>query len=444
MTWPIVTVNQVNQLLGETTEVERTLLFIGTGTKNVGKTLAVNAQSDFDALLGEGDSPLKSDVLAALANAGQNWWGFVHVLAADSEPGAWVDAVKAAQVSCSVEGVVLSDDVAAKAQINQAATLRSELIAKYGRWVWFILAVQGMQQDEAQADYLVRLSTLQEGIAEKAVQLVPRLWGNEPGVLAGRLCNRAVTIADSPARVKTGALLSTGSDELPKDGAGETLELATLQALEAQRYSVPMWYPDYDGFYWADGRTLDVEGGDYQSIETLRIVDKAAEMGTIKDLMEGARGVGTNYGVGLDEQLAVLGQLNRTLGTEASSAYEGFMTGAMEGAKKLGLSFTDSTGKMLSMPEMLIKLQGKYGKSLEGNLKAQAELDAAFGDSSAVIKHLYGNVALPEHYRLISQPARVMRALSHPPDLTRRILSADSIYTRSNPNLISFKSTARR
>ncbi|MBS2445986.1 phage tail tape measure protein [Salmonella enterica subsp. enterica serovar 1,4,[5],12:i:-] len=118
------------------------------------------------------------------------------------------------------------------------------------------------------------------------------------------------------------------------------------------------------------------------------------EMGTIKDLMEGARGVGTNYGVGLDEQLAVLGQLNRTLGTEASSAYEGFMTGAVEGAKQLGLSFTDATGKMLSMPEMLIKLQGKYGKSLEGNLKAQAELDAAFGDSSAVVKHLYGNVAL--------------------------------------------------
>lgn len=119
-----------------------------------------------------------------------------------------------------------------------------------------------------------------------------------------------------------------------------------------------------------------------------------AEMSTIKDLMEGARGVGTNYGVGLDEQLAVLGQLNRTLGTEASSAYEGFMTGALDGAKKLGLSFTDSTGKMLSMPEMLIKLQGKYGKSLEGNLKAQAELDAAFGDSSAVVKHLYGNVAV--------------------------------------------------
>lgn len=276
MTWPNVTVNQVNQLLGETNEVERTVLFIGTGTKNAGKTLAINTQSDFDALLGEDASPLKDDVLAAMANAGQNWWGFVHVLASDAEPGAWVDAVKAAQVSCSVEGVVLSDDIASKAEVNQAATLRAELIAKYGRWVWFLLATQGMQDEESQADYLTRLSTLQEGIAEKAVQLVPRLFGHEPGVLAGRLCTRAVTIADSPARVKTGPLISLGSDELPLDGTGEVLQLATLQALEAQRFSVPMWYPDYDGFYWADGRTLDVEGGDYQSVETLRIADKAA------------------------------------------------------------------------------------------------------------------------------------------------------------------------
>lgn len=276
MTWPNVGVNQLNQLQGETSEVERCVLFVGKGAVNVGKTLAVNTQSDFDALLGEDDSPLKSDVKAAMRNAGQNWWGFVHVLPSDAEPDAWVKAVMAAQVSCSVEGVVLSDDVSTASVINQAITLRADLIAKYGRWVWFLLAVQGMQEKESQADYLVRAATLQDGIAEKAVQLVPRLFGHEPGVLAGRLCNRAVTIADSPARVQTGALLDLGSDDLPVDGTGEVLELATLQALEMQRYSVPMWYPDYDGFYWADGRTLDVEGGDYQSIETLRIADKAA------------------------------------------------------------------------------------------------------------------------------------------------------------------------
>ncbi|ELY3760630.1 DUF2586 family protein [Cronobacter universalis] len=276
MTWPSVDVNQVNQLQGETSEVERVVLFTGTAKTNTGKTLAVTAQTDFDALLGAADSPLKRDLKAAQANAGQNWWAFVHPLAEDGGADAWVNAVLAAQVSCSVEGVVLSDDVSDKAVINQAATLRATLIAKYGRWVWFVLAVQGMQDSEGQADYLKRLSELQAGIAEKAVQLVPRLWGNEPGVLAGRLCNRAVTVADSPARTKTGALLSLGSDEMPADGTGAALELATLRALEAQRYSVPMWYPDYDGIYWADGRTLDVEGGDYQSIETLRIADKAA------------------------------------------------------------------------------------------------------------------------------------------------------------------------
>ncbi|WP_413535879.1 phage tail tape measure protein [Rahnella inusitata] len=118
------------------------------------------------------------------------------------------------------------------------------------------------------------------------------------------------------------------------------------------------------------------------------------DMATIKDLMEGARGVGSNYGVGMDEQLAVLGELQRSLGTEASGSYEGFLSGAAAGAQKLGLSFQDAQGKMLSMPAMLEKLQGKYGKSIEGNLKAQAELDAAFGDSSAVIKQLYGNVDL--------------------------------------------------
>lgn len=116
------------------------------------------------------------------------------------------------------------------------------------------------------------------------------------------------------------------------------------------------------------------------------------DMATIKDLMEGARGVGSNYGVGIDEQLAVLGELQRSLGSEASGSYEGFMSGAEAGAQKLGLSFKDVQGHMLSLPAMLEKLQGKYGKSIEGNLKAQAELDDAFGDSSAVIKQLYGNV----------------------------------------------------
>jgi len=274
--WPNVTINQLNQLQGETADIERTVLFVGKGKKNTGKVLPVNTQTDFNVLLGADDSELKSQVIAAMNNGGQNWSAYVWLLSEDAEPLAWVEAVEKSQLAASVEGAVVCIDVADKAQINAAATLRNTLLAKYGRWVWFILAVAGPEGEETWADYVTRLAALQNGIAASAVQLVPRLWGNEPGVLAGRLCSRAVTIADSPARVKTGALLDMGSDDLPVDGAGEPLDLATLQALEKLRYSVPMWYPDYDGFYWADGRTLDVEGGDYQVIEYLRIADKVA------------------------------------------------------------------------------------------------------------------------------------------------------------------------
>ncbi|WP_139276984.1 DUF2586 family protein, partial [Serratia marcescens] len=106
MSWPEIQVNQVNRLQGETKDIERVLLFVGSGKTNVGKTLAVNTQSDLDALLGMGDSVLKSNVKAAMLNAGQNWFGYVHVLAEPDAPATWAAAVRSAQQVASVEGVV--------------------------------------------------------------------------------------------------------------------------------------------------------------------------------------------------------------------------------------------------------------------------------------------------------------------------------------------------
>ncbi|WFQ81496.1 DUF2586 domain-containing protein [Xenorhabdus sp. SF857] len=275
MMWPHVQVNQVNQLQGETREIERVLLFVGTGKTNTGKTIAVNTQTDFDSVLGTAQTALKRQVLAAMANAGQNWSGYVHILPEAADELAFIEAVTAAQTVASVEGYVLTVG-ANKAMIKAAQTLRANTIAKFGRWQWAILAVDSPQSKEPWADYVNRLAELQKGEAVASVQLVPCLWGHEAGVLAGRLCHRAVTVADSPARVQTGALMDLGSADFPLDGTGAPIDLATLQALEKLRFSVPMWYPDYDGMYWSDGRTLDVEGGDYQSIENLRVVDKVA------------------------------------------------------------------------------------------------------------------------------------------------------------------------
>lgn len=283
MTWPTVTVSQKNRYNGTTNDIERVVLFVGYGSTNANKTQAVNTGTDLDKALGDTDSLLKRIVAAAANNAGQNWFAYVHVMP-EPDPDdtdykvddAWMNAVTAAQTVASVEGVVLAFDVTEKATINRATEMRTTLQAKFGRFVWFALSVAGPVENESWADYLTRMAELENGIASPGVQLVPRLWGNEPGVLAGRLCNRAVTVADSPARVATGAVTALGSDDLPKDGTGAELDLAVLQSLQASRYSVPMWYHDYDGIYWSDGRTLDVEGGDYQVIENVRVVDKAS------------------------------------------------------------------------------------------------------------------------------------------------------------------------
>ena len=138
MTWPNVTINQLNQYQGTTNEVERVLLYIGIGAAT-GGLLSVNSQSDFDALLGAADSVLKSNVNAAMLNAGSNWSGFVHVLAADAAENAWVDAVLSAQSVGSFEGVVLLDDIATKTPINSAVELRAKLLATFSRWAWFIV-----------------------------------------------------------------------------------------------------------------------------------------------------------------------------------------------------------------------------------------------------------------------------------------------------------------
>lgn len=273
--WPNVQVNQVNQLQGETKEIERVLLFVGKGKSHIGETLPVNTQTDLDTLLGAEDSPLKSNIKAAAANAGQNWFGYVHILPESALDTDFVDAVLKAQSIASVEGYVYIGETT-KATIKAAQTLRANLLAKHSRWTWSILSVTGLQVGETWQDALTRLGELQKGEAAPSIQLVPSLWGNEAGVLAGRLCTRSVTIADSPARVQTGALIDLGSVDFPKDSDDVELDLATLQALEKLRFSVPMWYPDYDGLYWSDGRTLDVEGGDFQAIENLRIVDKVA------------------------------------------------------------------------------------------------------------------------------------------------------------------------
>lgn len=91
----------------------------------------------------------------------------------------------------------------------------------------------------------------------------------------------------------------------------------------------------------------------------------------------------TAAGVAAEEQLAILGTLQATMGgSEAGTKYKAFLAGVGNAQKELGLSFTDSQGNMLGMVDILGQIQGKFGDTL-----SVAESDAlkkAFGSDEAV------------------------------------------------------------
>ncbi|MDZ7322954.1 DUF2586 domain-containing protein [Kosakonia sacchari] len=300
MTWPSVDINQTNSHSGEVSGVEQIMLFVGLAGEPLGDShplLAVGAESDISDVLAKASPTLYEQVRAAQLNGGQNWGAYVLMAEEQVEEDPdnpeqqqitapdWLSNIELALGKVGVEGVMLCDDItdisAGRDRINALQALRASVISSLGRRVWFITTVASPLALETPSDwagYREFLSDLQDGIKADAVQLVPSLWGNEAGVLAGRLCNRSVTVADSPARVATGELLGLGigNSDLPVDKDGVAISLSWLKAFEAIRYSVPMWWADYEGMYWADGRTLEAKGGDYEAIEYLRVMDKVA------------------------------------------------------------------------------------------------------------------------------------------------------------------------
>ena len=266
-----IQINRLNLMQGPLPEIERHFLFIGEGTVNQGKVLSVSNATDLDEALGADASNLKTQVEAAMVNAGQNWGASVLPIAAD---GSWADAVDYAMEVTSCEAIVITDPVTQKTDIEAMFTKAKSILATYMRPVFFMASVRGCGADESWADYIAAIEPITDGVAADQVCVVPALWGPDQGTLAGRLCNRAVTVADTPMRVATGPLIGTFG-ERPTDKDGVMLSMAHLKALDANRFSVPQWYPDYPGVYWGDCNMLDVPGGDFQVVENLRVIQKA-------------------------------------------------------------------------------------------------------------------------------------------------------------------------
>ncbi|MCP3945180.1 MAG: DUF2586 family protein, partial [Desulfobacteraceae bacterium] len=252
-----VQINRLNLMQGPLPDIECHFLFIGTGTTNTGKLLAVGVETDFDDALGTEVSILKTQVKAALVNAGQNFSAGVMPIAADTP---WGDAVDFAMETTYCEAIVLTDPVESKTDLEAMQAKALEIMAKHMRPVFFMAAVRGPDDAESWSEFITAINPITKDVAADQVCVVPYLWGHDLGALAGRLCDRSVTVADTPMRVATGPLAGSWGEK-PVDKDGNQITMDHLKELDAARFSVPQWYPDYPGKYWGDCNMLDVPGG---------------------------------------------------------------------------------------------------------------------------------------------------------------------------------------
>ncbi|URL05965.1 phage tail tape measure protein [Avibacterium sp. 21-595] len=85
-------------------------------------------------------------------------------------------------------------------------------------------------------------------------------------------------------------------------------------------------------------------------------------------------------GVSLGEQMAVIGQLGDKVGTtKAGKQFESFLLGVNSAEKKLGMSFRDNNGNLLSTDKILRKLKTRFGDVT----KHRDILKKAFGGDGA-------------------------------------------------------------
>ena len=279
MAFPSVIINIINMMNGSIPGVEFHFLFIGYGTvKGDSRNLImIDNSSDLEDVLSDADSSLLTTVTAAQLNGKAAWTAGVMIIDTNDK---WADMVELANETASFEGFVVDFPAVDKSLLEEAVTLRTTLKSKLGRETFAICTTPAIdvtdKTGQSWAEWLATTVAIQKNIASEYITVVPQVHLNNStiGIYAGRLANQSVSIADSPARVKTGSVL--GSADLAVDKDGKALTLATLKALESNRYSVPMWYPDYPGQYWTTGRTLDVPGGDFQDIRHIRVAMKAA------------------------------------------------------------------------------------------------------------------------------------------------------------------------
>lgn len=122
----------------------------------------------------------------------------------------------------------------------------------------------------------------------------------------------------------------------------------------------------------------NVAGMTAQSVEMFKTTGKG-----MSDAFTSVGANATAAGIEMNEQMAILGTLQSTMsGSEAGTKYKAFLAGVGGAQDKLNMSFVDSQGAMLPMIDILHKLKGQFGDTLD--VAESDALKSAFGSAEAV------------------------------------------------------------
>lgn len=191
--------------------------------------------------------------------------------------------------------------------------------------------------------------------------------------------------------------IKSGISSLTDEGVAQFTQLAALTGKATKSTTEEMGslfatgYGIYKGFY---DDMSDLEFGEMFSAGIATAVKNYKTSGSeMASAISALGATATNANVPLEEQLAIMGQLQTTMsGSEAATKYKSFLNQASSAGEKLGLTFLDTNNQLLSMPDILTELKSKYGETIDAVEKR--ELKEAFGTDEAValIDLLYNNV----------------------------------------------------
>lgn len=181
--------------------------------------------------------------------------------------------------------------------------------------------------------------------------------------------------------------IKSGIASLTDEGIAQFTELAALTGKATKSTTDTMGSLFATGYgiykdYYSD--MSDLEFGEMFSAGIATAVKNYKTSGTqMADAIGKLGATATNANVPMEEQLAILGQLQTTMsGSEAATKYNAFLQAAAGAGEKLGLTFTDANSQLLSTPDILETLRGKYGDTLDAIEKQ--ELKEAFGTDEAI------------------------------------------------------------